>query len=64
VAEQIYRLLSDLLPCPESIVAKDQVVTALLELGIVLRAIPFSRLRRRLRIVVADGQVLAAVELP
>ncbi|MGO4352880.1 hypothetical protein AB4Z25_13275 [Rhizobium sp. RAF36] len=44
--------------------AKDQVVTALLELGIVLRAIPFSRLRRRLRIVVADGQVLAAVELP
>lgn len=41
--------------------AKDQVVTALLELGIVLHAIPFSRLRRRLRIVVADDQVLAAV---
>lgn len=59
---QIDRSLSHLVPCPECVVAQDQVVPVEPDLGIVLHAFPSNSVRGRRRVIVSDDQMLAAIQ--
>ncbi len=63
VAMQIDRLLAHLVPGPERVVAQNEVISVFSKLDIVMNAIPSLRSGRCLRVVVADDQVLAPVQL-
>lgn len=63
VAVQVYRTLSHLIPSPESVVAQDEMIAVLAEFRVMLDTRPTFGTRCRLGIIVADNQMLPAVEL-
>jgi len=52
---QVDRPLADLIPVPECVVAKDEVVATVAEFGIVLTACPSFGAGRARKIIVADN---------
>jgi hypothetical protein len=63
VSVQVDRPFAHLVPSPECVMTKDKMVTFVMKFCVVLDAGPSACASGRLRIVIADDKVFAAVEL-